>query len=56
VIPAITLVITPFYGFADVNLSLMFFGIGLAMAAVDGPVNRETAEPVSIPVTLPVAA
>ena len=36
----IALVITPFYGFTDVNLSVMFFGIALAMAAVDGPVNR----------------
>lgn len=39
-VPVIALVITPFYGFSDMNLSLMFFGIGLGMAAVDGPVNR----------------
>lgn len=43
VIPVIALVITPFYGFTDVNLSVMFFGIGPALAAIDGPVNREPA-------------
>jgi len=43
VIPVIALVMTPFYGFTDVNLSVMFFGIGLALAAIDGPVNREPA-------------
>lgn len=40
-VPVIVLVITPFYGFADVNLSLMFFAMGLAVGAIDGPVNRE---------------
>ncbi|MET8154428.1 O-antigen ligase family protein [Actinoplanes sp. NPDC049668] len=44
VVPVIALVITPFYGFTDVNLSLMCFGIALAMAAVDGPVNRAPAD------------
>ena len=39
----IALVMTPFYGFTDINLSVMFFGIGLALAAIDGPVNRERA-------------
>ncbi|MEV6598361.1 hypothetical protein AB0M36_15990 [Actinoplanes sp. NPDC051346] len=39
-IPVIVLVVTPFYGYTAMNLSVMFFGIGLAMAAVDGPVNR----------------
>jgi hypothetical protein len=43
VIPVIALVMTPFYGFTDINLSVMFFGIGLALAAIDGPVNREPA-------------
>ena len=42
-VPVIALVITPFYGYTDPNLSLMFFAIGLAMAAIDGPVNREPA-------------
>ncbi|MEU7907580.1 O-antigen ligase family protein [Actinoplanes sp. NPDC049118] len=41
VVPVVALVITPFYGYTDINLSLMYFGIALAMAAVDGPVNRE---------------
>ncbi|AGL14927.1 hypothetical protein L083_1417 [Actinoplanes sp. N902-109] len=40
IIPIITLTLTPFYGYSDPNMSVMFFGIGLAMAAVDGPVNR----------------
>jgi len=40
IVPVIALVITPFYGFTDMNMSVMFFGIALAMAAVDGPVNR----------------
>ncbi|MBB4760814.1 O-antigen ligase family protein [Amorphoplanes digitatis] len=44
-IPVIALVITPFYGYTDINLSLMFFAIGLAMAAVDGPVDREVVIP-----------
>ncbi|MEU8613559.1 hypothetical protein AB0C29_36805 [Actinoplanes sp. NPDC048791] len=43
VVPVIALVMTPFYGFTDINLSVMFFGIGLALAAIDGPVNREPA-------------
>ncbi|MFI5936917.1 O-antigen ligase family protein [Actinoplanes sp. NPDC051494] len=50
VIPVITLIITPFYGYTDMNLSVMFFGIALAMAAVDGPVNRSgIAEPAPRP-------
>ncbi|GID93850.1 hypothetical protein Adi01nite_32620 [Amorphoplanes digitatis] len=32
--------ITPFYGYTDIDLWLMYFGIALAMAAVDGPVDR----------------
>jgi polysaccharide biosynthesis protein PslJ len=40
VIPVVALTITPFYGYTDVNMSVMFFGIGMAIAAVDGPVNR----------------
>jgi len=39
-VPVIALVVTPFYGYTDMNLSVMFFGIGLAMAAVDGPIQR----------------
>lgn len=39
-VPVIALVITPFYGYSDINLTVMFFAIGLGMAAVDGPVNR----------------
>lgn len=40
VVPVIAIVITPFYGYFDINLSVMFFAIGLGMAAVDGPINR----------------
>ncbi|MFJ6197535.1 O-antigen ligase family protein [Micromonospora sp. NPDC092111] len=47
VVPVVALVITPFYGFTDINLSLMLFAVGLAVAAVDGPVNREPGGPVS---------
>lgn len=42
-VPVIALVVTPFYGFSDVNLTLMFYAIGLAVAALDGPVNRPAA-------------
>lgn len=44
-VPVVALGITPFYGYTDINLSVMFFAIGLAMAAVDGPVNRPTVRP-----------
>jgi hypothetical protein len=40
----IALVVTPFYGFSDINLTVMFYAIGLAVAALDGPVNREPAD------------
>nr|BFE73360.1 hypothetical protein GCM10020092_066610 [Actinoplanes digitatis] len=40
VVPVVALVITPFYGYTDIDLWLMYFGIALAMAAVDGPVDR----------------
>ncbi|GLY20276.1 O-antigen ligase family protein [Micromonospora sp. NBRC 101691] len=44
-VPVVALGVTPFYGYTDINLSVMFFAIGLAMAAVDGPVNRPTLRP-----------
>jgi hypothetical protein len=40
-IPVVALVQTPFYGFTDPNLSLMFFAIAAGLAAVDGPINRQ---------------
>jgi hypothetical protein len=45
---------TPFYGFTDPNLTVIFYAAGLALAAVDGPVNRVpaatgAASPVSRP-------
>ncbi|MFI7431608.1 O-antigen ligase family protein [Micromonospora sp. NPDC049836] len=40
-VPMIALVITPFYGYTDVNLSLMFYAFALAIAALDGPINRQ---------------
>ena len=45
VVPVVALTLAPFYGFTDLNLSVMFFAMGLAVAAVDGPVNREPAPP-----------
>ena len=39
----IALVVTPFYGFTDLNLTVLFYAFGLAMAAIDGPVNRPVA-------------
>jgi hypothetical protein len=41
-IPVIVLVVTPFYGYTDMNLSIVFFGIALGVAAIDGPINRAT--------------
>jgi len=39
-VPVIAVVVTPFYSFIDPNMSVLFFAIGLGLAAVDGPVNR----------------
>jgi O-antigen ligase len=39
-LPIIAVVVTPFYAFIDPNMSVLFFAIGLGLAAVDGPVNR----------------
>jgi len=39
-VPLATLVQLPFYGVTFHNLSVAFFALGLALAAVDGPVNR----------------
>ncbi|MFC7547014.1 O-antigen ligase family protein [Plantactinospora sp. GCM10030261] len=41
VVPVIGLVQLPFYGLNFHNLSAAFFAVGLALAAVDGPVRRE---------------
>jgi hypothetical protein len=41
-LPVIAVVVTPFYSYIDPNMSVLFFGIGLGLAAVDGPVNRDT--------------
>ena len=43
VVPVIALVVTPFYGYTDINLTILFYAFGLAMAAIDGPVNRPVA-------------
>ncbi len=42
-LPVIAVVVTPFYSYIDPNMSLLFCGIGLGLAAVDGPVNRGAA-------------
>ena len=39
-LPVIAVVVTPFYAFIDPNMSVLFFAIGLGLAAVDGPVAR----------------
>jgi O-antigen ligase len=39
-VPVIAVTVTPFYAFIDPNMSVLFFAIGLGLAAVDGPVNR----------------
>ncbi|WP_329010098.1 O-antigen ligase family protein [Micromonospora rifamycinica] len=52
VVPVVALALAPFYGFTDMNLSVTFFAIGLAVAAVDGPVNREL--PAAVPRPSPV--
>jgi O-antigen ligase len=41
-LPVIAIVVTPFYAYIDPNMSVLFFSIGLGLAAVDGPVNRES--------------
>jgi polysaccharide biosynthesis protein PslJ len=43
-LPIIAAVVTPFYSYIDPNMSVLFFGIGLGLGAVDGPVNREPKE------------
>jgi hypothetical protein len=40
-LPVIAAVVTPFYAYIDQNMSVLFFAVGLGLAAVDGPVNRE---------------
>lgn len=39
-VPVIAAVQLPFYGITFHNLSVLFYAVGLAMAAVDGPVRR----------------
>jgi O-antigen ligase len=43
-LPVIAAVITPFYAFIDPNMSVLCFAIGLGLAALDGPVNRQVKE------------
>ncbi len=40
-LPVIAVVVTPFYSYIDPNMSVLFFAVGLGLAAVDGPVNRD---------------
>ncbi|RZU49282.1 O-antigen ligase-like membrane protein [Krasilnikovia cinnamomea] len=44
-LPVIAAVITPFYGYVDPNMSVLFAGVGLGLAAVDGAVNRDPGVP-----------
>lgn len=41
-IPVVALVLTPFYAYIDINMAVVMFAIALGLAAVDGPVNRDT--------------
>ncbi|WP_244945436.1 O-antigen ligase family protein [Couchioplanes caeruleus] len=43
-LPVIAAVVTPFYAYIDPNMSVLLFSVGLGLAAVDGPVNREPKE------------
>ncbi|MEV4636836.1 O-antigen ligase family protein [Actinoplanes sp. NPDC049548] len=43
-LPVIAAVVTPFYSYIDPNLSVLCFAVGLGLAAVDGPVNRDGKE------------
>ncbi len=41
-LPIIAVVVTPFYSYIDPNMAVLFAAIGLGLAAVDGPINRDT--------------
>ena len=43
-LPVIAAIVTPFYSYIDPNMSVLLFAVGLGLAAVDGPVNREPRE------------
>jgi len=43
-LPIIAAIVTPFYSYIDPNMSVLLFAVGLGLAAVDGPVNREPRE------------
>jgi O-antigen ligase len=43
VVPLTAVVVTPFYGYVDPNMSVLFAILALALAPLDGPVNREVA-------------
>jgi hypothetical protein len=40
-LPVIAVVVTPFYSYIDPNMSVLCYSIGLGLAAVDGPINRD---------------
>jgi hypothetical protein len=42
-LPVIAAVITPFYSYIDPNMSVLFFAVGLGLAGVDAPINRDRA-------------
>jgi hypothetical protein len=42
-LPVIAIVVTPFYAYIDPNMAVLFAVLGLALAPLDGPVNREVA-------------
>jgi O-antigen ligase len=40
-VPVIALAVIPVYGYLDQNLSIIFLAVGVGLAAVHGPVNRQ---------------
>jgi hypothetical protein len=52
-VPVIAAVQLPFYGITFQNLSVLFFAVGLAMAAVDGPVRRPIRHSRGTPAAVP---
>ncbi|MEV4702326.1 O-antigen ligase family protein [Actinoplanes sp. NPDC049316] len=43
-LPVIAAIVTPFYSYIDPNMSVLLFAVGLGLAALDGPVNRDVKE------------
>lgn len=53
-VPVIALVVIPVYAYIDPNLSVIFFAVGAGLAAVGGPVNRESIGPSTMAQPVPL--